>query len=441
MAVDAEPESGTCQVANPTDIFTERLEDEILADGYERLGDPIGEGTYGTVWRARSPNGQTVAMKRVVLRNEKEGFPVTAIREIRALRRLEHPNVVKLVDVCAEPPAPGAEGPGDCYLVFEYAPSDLTGLFAYRKQQLKLPEIKCLIRQLANALDFCHFRGIMHRDLKPSNILITGRGELKLCDFGLSRTFAGPGTYSTRVITLWYRPPELLLGTRFYGASVDVWSAGCIFGELLARYPLFAADTEIKVFQKVVDRCRAVRDDQWPEELRRLPEWEAFFARRQETDLSSVADIYGDILSKHGPVAVDLLKHCLALDPNKRIDAEGILNHAFLSQEPLACAPHEIKINQHLSCHELDVKRHREKMREEKALQEKEAQAQRQKRGAAQAGITSSPGNAKKPRQGNRNAGNGSTAVANKGAVHGRADAVRAGLTGIGEGGAVDEVY
>merc|ERR550514_2385190 len=158
-------------------------------------------------------------MKQIIIRNERDGFPVTAIREIRALKRLCHPNIVSLVDVCADPPV-GSTGPGVVYLVFEYSPHDLTGLLAYRKQRLKLTEIKCLLQQLANALDFCHMNGIMHRDLKPSNILVTSKGELKLCDFGLSRSFQGVGNYSTRVITLWYRPPELLLNTKYYDQSV-----------------------------------------------------------------------------------------------------------------------------------------------------------------------------------------------------------------------------
>jgi len=309
-------------------------------------------------------------MKRVVLRNEREGFPVTAVREVRALRRLaSHPNVVTIHDVCAAPPAAGANGPGDAYLIFEYAPSDLTGLLAYRKQKLKLPEIKCLIKQLWNALDFLHLQNIMHRDLKPSNVLITGKGELKLCDFGLSRTFQGPGNYSTRVITLWYRPPELLLGTRHYDQSVDLWSAGCIFGELLAGYPLFPESTELGVFRKICERCGALPAEAWPEGLRRLPQWEKW--RPDDVQISS--DIFGDLRQKYGELAIDLLRCTLKLEPSHRISAQAAYEHGFLSQEPLPCQPSEIKMNQHLSCHELDVKRHREKLREEKEAMRQQA--------------------------------------------------------------------
>eukprot|EP00929_Paragymnodinium_shiwhaense_P121093 TRINITY_DN9320_c0_g2_i1.p1 TRINITY_DN9320_c0_g2~~TRINITY_DN9320_c0_g2_i1.p1 ORF type:complete len:565 (+),score=148.36 TRINITY_DN9320_c0_g2_i1:73-1767(+) len=355
-----------------------------IASSYEKLGAPIGEGTYGTVWRARcTRTGDQVAMKRVVLRNEREGFPVTAVREVRALKRLDHPNVVRLFDVCAAPPAPGSNSPGDIYLIFEYAPSDLTGLLAYRKQKLKLPEIKCLVWALANALDFCHLQNIMHRDLKPSNVLITGQGELKLCDFGLSRIAEGPGNYSTRVITLWYRPPELLLGTRHYDQSVDVWSAGCIFGELLAGYPLFPESTELGVFRKICERCGARPEEAWPEQQRRLPQWEKFFLppKRGEEPSSGVGttpgtgDIFVELNYKHGPSASDLIRSCLKLEPKERIAAGGVLEHRFLEQEPLRCKPSEIRINQTQSCHELDIKRQREKMREEKEAQRAAAAA------------------------------------------------------------------
>uniref|UniRef100_A0A7S4Q8K1 Cyclin-dependent kinase 2 homolog n=1 Tax=Alexandrium monilatum TaxID=311494 RepID=A0A7S4Q8K1_9DINO len=381
------PDHAAQDSAPVSDHFSEKLPHETaLADSYDKLGPPIGEGTYGTVWRARCRrSGQTVAMKRVILRNEREGFPVSAVREVRALHRLHHPNVVSLLDVVAAPPAAGSSGPGDCYLIFEYAPSDLTGLLAYRKQKLKPPEIKCLIRQLANALDFCHLRNIMHRDLKPSNVLITAKGDLKLCDFGLSRSFTGPGNYSTRVITLWYRPPELLLGTKHYDQRVDVWSAGCIFGELLAGHALFPESSEIKVFQKICERCSATAEEAWPEELRRLPQWDKFGPRKQSEDCANGApggsDIFSECLAKHGPTAVDLLRSTLQLDPTNRISAQAVLEHNFFVQEPLPCQPADIKVNQHLSCHELDVKRHREKLREEKEAQRQNKRPQPGQRG------------------------------------------------------------
>lgn len=354
-------------LAGLEDHFCQGLQHEIAtAEAYEKLGPPIGEGTYGKVWRARCHRTkQFVAMKQVVLRNEREGFPLTAVREVRALRRLDHPNVVSLLDVCGAAPAAGSTSPGDAYLIFEYAPSDLTGLLAYRKQKLKLPEIKCLSRQLANALDFCHMRNIMHRDLKPSNVLISATGELKLCDFGLSRVFNGLDTYSTRVITLWYRPPELLLGTKVYDSSVDVWSAGCIFGELLLGYPLFPESAEKLVFQKIYERWSGSCEQLWPQDLQQLPKWTEFSTKSGRIE-SLGGEIYRDLCAKSGPVAGDLLRSMLQLDPARRLCAEAVMSHDFFSEEPLPCQPRDIKMNPNLSCHELDVKRHREKVREEK---------------------------------------------------------------------------
>jgi len=210
-------------------------------------------------------------------------------------------------------------------------------------------------------------------------VLITGQGDLKLCDFGLSRTFNGIGNYSTRVITLWYRPPELLLGTRHYDESVDIWSAGCIAGELLAGYPLFSESTEIKVFHKIRERCSATSEDAWPESLRALPQWKRYLVPKEPERTSGNggrsgsqtpvpnSDVFGDALAKHGPAAVDLLRVTLRLDPTQRHSADSVLEHSFFSQEPLACQPREIKINPHVSCHELDVKKHREQLREKEA--------------------------------------------------------------------------
>mmetsp|Transcript_73427 Transcript_73427/g.129567 ORF Transcript_73427/g.129567 Transcript_73427/m.129567 type:complete len:478 (-) Transcript_73427:60-1493(-) len=359
--------------------FCEPLEHEKeLSANYEKLGAPVGEGTYGTVWKGRcTRTGQEVAMKKVVLRYEREGFPTTAVREVRALRRLKHHNVVSLLDVWAEPSGRGASGPGDAYLIFEYAPHDLAGYMHYRKK-LKMPEIKCIVRQLTDALDFCHLNNIMHRDLKPSNILLTGKGELKLCDFGLSRTFGGAGNYSTRVITLWYRPPELLLGAKHYDARVDVWSAGCIFGELLAGTPLFPDSTEIQVFKKIRQRCAAHNPEQWPEDIRKLPLWDKFFAPpgSKAAPPPLDRDFFAELRTKHGSAAVELLKATLHLDPIQRIGSDRVAAHPFFDQEPLPCKPAEIKMPaQHVSCKELDVKRRREKQEEEKA--EKEAKQQK----------------------------------------------------------------
>eukprot|EP00927_Polykrikos_kofoidii_P009510 TRINITY_DN13967_c0_g2_i1.p1 TRINITY_DN13967_c0_g2~~TRINITY_DN13967_c0_g2_i1.p1 ORF type:complete len:431 (+),score=61.58 TRINITY_DN13967_c0_g2_i1:107-1399(+) len=348
--------------------------EELLDDVYEKYGAPIGEGTYGTVWRARCrASGREVAIKQVVLRQGgREGFPLTAVREIRALRRLEHPNVVSLLDVCVAPPK--EESVGDVFLVCEYAPCDLTGLLAYRKRKLRPAEAKCLSQQLMHALDFCHMKGIMHRDLKPSNILIAPTGDLKLCDFGLSREFQGEssGVYSKNVITLWYRPPELLLGTKTYDPRVDVWSAGCIIGELVLSRPLFPASSEIQVFQLITRRLDAVSDHAWPVDIRSLPNWEKYALQRQQGTSShdSGDGAIWEALRRRSFAIVDLMRGMLNLDAKFRMSTVSVLEHAYFSEEPLPCQPSQIQFDPHVSFHELETKRHHERQQEARRQQQ-----------------------------------------------------------------------
>lgn len=313
---------------------------------YQKQGEAVGEGTYGTVWKGiRCADNAEVAMKKVILRHQKEGFPSTAIREIRALRALHnHPNVVKLHDVYTE--MPGTNGVGDAYLIFEYVQHDLTGFMTYRKK-LKQPEVKCLAKQLLDGLDYCHLHNFMHRDLKPSNILLTGKGDLKLCDFGLSRSFPDKsmGQYSTRVITLWYRPPELLLGTAKYNFSVDIWSAGCIIGEMMNSTPLFPDASEIQVLRKIRNRCLLLNQEDWPENIRKLPYWEKYWQQiNRPTGPGEQRDLFQDLTTKHGREAVELLKDSLSLDPAKRPDTASLMNSHWFEAEPPPCRPCEMKM-------------------------------------------------------------------------------------------------
>lgn len=347
------------------------------ADSYEKQGEPIGEGTYGTVWKATSKfNDSALAMKKVVLRSEREGFPMTAIREVRALKKLDtHPNIVKLVDVCAAPPASATNGAGDAYLIFEYQPSDLTGLIAYRKNRFKVPEVKCLMHQLMNALDYCHLNGVMHRDLKPSNILVGNDGNLTLCDFGLSRNYQGEGNYSVRVITLWYRPAELLLGTKRYDQRVDIWSAGCIFGELILGSPLFPDSTELGVFRKICERLPPPAA--WPEALRTLPLWEKMLPQARRPDEQASSHVFNELASKTGTQGLAIFKAMLALDPAERCSADWVLKQPYWHQEPAMCDKKEVKVAQFLAIHELEVKRHREKQRAEREASRNAMSSQR----------------------------------------------------------------
>jgi serine/threonine protein kinase len=180
-----------------------------------------------------------VALKKIRLEQEDEGVPSTAIREISLLKELAHKNVVRLLDVL--------HSDAKLYLVFEYLQKDL------KKYMDGLPscgmspqQVRSYLNQLLSGIAYCHSHRILHRDLKPQNLLIDSDNSLKLADFGLARAFGIPlRTYTHEVVTLWYRAPEILLGSRHYSTAVDVWSIGCIFAEMCNKMPLFPGDSEI----------------------------------------------------------------------------------------------------------------------------------------------------------------------------------------------------
>jgi len=193
---------------------------------YQKI-EKIGEGTYGVVYKAKNrTSGELVALKKIRLEAEDEGIPSTAIREISILKELQHPNIVRLHDVI--------HTEKKLTLVFEFLDQDLKKfLDAWSEQGLNQNTIKSMLYQLLKGVSFCHDRRVLHRDLKPQNLLINSDGELKLADFGLARAFGIPvRSYTHEVVTLWYRAPDVLMGSRKYSTPVDLWSVGCVFGEM-----------------------------------------------------------------------------------------------------------------------------------------------------------------------------------------------------------------
>lgn len=213
-------------------------------ESYEKV-DQVGEGTFGKVYKARykssnknnlKTTSEFVALKKILVDNEKEGFPLTAIREIMILKRLNHKNIINLLEIVTSKPSQSNRNRGNVYLVFDYMEHDLSGLIC-RKYDFTLAKIKCILKQILLGLEYLHDHNIIHRDIKGANILINNKGEVKLADFGLARLH-NPNQninkiYTNRVVTLWYRSPELLLGATNYGPAIDMWSVGCVFSELL----------------------------------------------------------------------------------------------------------------------------------------------------------------------------------------------------------------
>lgn len=217
-------------------------------DNFERLNH-IEEGSYGWVSRARETStGEVVALKKLKMDNLNDGFPVTALREIQTLKESHHRHIVDLREVVV------GEQINDVFLVMEFLEHDLKTLQEDMAEPFMQSEIKTLMLQLTSAVEYLHENWIMHRDLKTSNILMNNRGEIKLADFGMARYFGDPvpPNLTQLVVTLWYRAPELLLGADTYDQAIDMWSVGCIFGELLKNEPLLQGTSEVDELTKVI---------------------------------------------------------------------------------------------------------------------------------------------------------------------------------------------
>ncbi|RPA86311.1 Pkinase-domain-containing protein, partial [Ascobolus immersus RN42] len=296
---------------------------------YERLA-VVGEGTYGYVYKAKNTfTGALVALKKLRMEGERDGFPVTAVREMKLLQSLRHENILCLYEMMVENNA--------CFMVFEYMDHDLTGILKHPTFHLPPSQIKHLAQQFFCGLQYLHHRGVLHRDLKNSNILVSADGILKIADFGLARPYSKRKKgldYTNRIITLWYRPPEVLLGATQYGPAVDIWSAGCVFIEFFTRKAIFQGRTDIDQLDIIYDVLGTPSKEDWPD-LTTMPWYNLLKTPVKKP--SRFRQDYGHLLTEQ---ALELVEWTFKYDPENRPTAEQVLKHPYFTQEyPLAEFP------------------------------------------------------------------------------------------------------
>lgn len=292
----------------------------------------IGEGTYGTVYCARYlKNNNLVALKRIILHNEDvDGFPITTIREIQCLRSCrDHPNIVSMLGIAA------GSRKESIFLVFEYCEHDLGGILKNIQNPFSESEVKCILRQLINALKFLHRNYIIHRDIKPSNILYNNKGEVKLADFGMARRFSLPSKakMTPNIVTLYYRSPELLFGDEKYSSLSDIWSLGCVFAEILLKKPMFAGSDEKEQLLQIFQILGSPNAKIWPDVIF-LPVIQANYINLEvETErfpFNRLSSVFPSLCSE----GHDLLNAMFTFDPKRRITAKKAYKHRYFEVSP-----------------------------------------------------------------------------------------------------------
>lgn len=302
-------------------------------DSYERISH-LDEGTYGVVWKARDNSTQEiVAIKQIKFDSDmtKEGFPISALREIGVLLSLSHESIVTVREMVV------GSTPDKVFMVMECFEMDLQA--AMKKGNgastpFAQSEVKFMMRQLLSAMAHVHEHWYLHRDIKTSNILVHKTGKIALCDFGLARKYEQPARNMTQmVVTLWYRAPELLFSESMYGPEIDIWSIGCIFGELLIKDVILKGTGELDQIQKIFKLLGTPSDEEYWKNLW-AKQGSTFKWKKNDSNLARTFAVNSfsatdqSYLSQEG---FDLLSQLLSLNPTKRISADAALNHSYFT--------------------------------------------------------------------------------------------------------------
>ena len=329
---------------------------------YDYMGK-LGEGTFGEVSKARSKKtGRIVALKKILMHNEKDGFPITALREIKLLKQLHHPNILSLEEMAVERPKTASKKPS-MFMVTPYMDHDLSGLLENPQVHFTEPQRKCYLMQLLEGCAYLHENKILHRDMKAANLLINNRGILQIADFGLARPYdddpprpgrgGGEATreYTTLVVTRWYRPPELLLQLRKYTTAIDMWGVGCVFGEMFKGKPILAGNSDVNQAHLIFDLVGSPTDEN-------MPGWRSLPGCEGVVEWGHKQPTIRKVFSELSPTALSLLTELLTLDWRKRINAIDALKHPYFFTEPYPAKPGDLPSFE--ESHELDRKKFRD---------------------------------------------------------------------------------
>ncbi|KAM6578776.1 hypothetical protein CsatB_030613 [Cannabis sativa] len=304
---------------------------------------PIGRGAYGIVCSVlNSETNEMVAMKKIANAFDNHMDAKRTLREIKLLRHLDHENIVAIRDVI---PPPLRREFTDVYIATELMDTDLHQIIR-SNQGLSEEHCQYFLYQILRGLKYIHSANVIHRDLKPSNLLLNANCDLKICDFGLARPTAENEYMTEYVVTRWYRAPELLLNSSDYTASIDVWSVGCIFMELMNRKPLFPGKDHVHQMRLLTELLGTptesdlgfIRNEDAKRYIRQLPS----FPRQQ----------LGRAFPHVHPLAIDLIEKMLTFDPNRRITVEEALAHPYLTRlhdvadEPVCSNPFSFEFEQ-----------------------------------------------------------------------------------------------